>query len=793
MLRGVFVGAESGFSPNQVAGALLFVAPLAVAFTLFPPPGQRKKLGWWLTLLAALIMTVVLVLTQSRGGLIGLVLGLFVMLLLPWRWGRRLLVAGLVLLVLTVPLWINGLLSVVGGVALPDQAEGLTTLSSRTEIWMRALYGIQDFSFTGMGLGTFRVIVHLLYPLFTFPPDTDIAHAHNFFLQSALDFGLPGLVALLAIYGAAIVQVVQLWNKVVHTRTSATFVGRPWAIGFAGVLVAQSVYSQFDAVALGSRPGFLLWYCLALIFGLANFATERQLQGGQPIAVAATPPPVSQPQPIPVLDQSHRPRPRRRWVGLFAGIVLLVIVGAVLLLGGRIARDAWLTYRSAQQVAAVLRARGEPDALSRARTELGALTQNLDGLAQALAPVAPILSWLRVAPAYGPVVAAAPELVAVGREAVALASEGVETLLAHASPSAAVDAGTLAVALGPQLPNWAPRLQVLQAQIDALPIEALARLSGGQAAAAPAAAALAVAGAQLGPHLPWLLGMDAPRTYLVLVQNNDELRATGGFISAVGRVTIDQGKVTELDFADSYKFYHEGGAYPWAPQAMQEYMKVYLMVLRDANWSPHFPTAARTARVLYERETGVPVDGVIAIDQQAVLHLLGAVEPLSVPGAETPITSANFEEQVIQFWDQPLPAGGEDAAADSNTAQDWFARRKDFIPAIAAVALEKLRTGAFDFGAALRGLQTALSDRSIQVWVNNPAAQAALVQAGWAGDLRPEPGADYLAVVDTNMGYNKVDAVMARSLDYAVSWPNGPDQAGHCCANACLYPHAACR
>ncbi|MCL6482540.1 MAG: hypothetical protein K6U02_12550, partial [Firmicutes bacterium] len=48
-------------------------------------------------------------------------------------------------------------------------------------------------------------------------------------------------------------------------------------------------------------------------------------------------------------------------------------------------------------------------------------------------------------------------------------------------------------------------------------------------------------------------------------------------------------------------------------------------------------------------------------------------------------------------------------------------------------------------------------------------------ELGWDGALKPEPGADYVALVDSNMGYNKVDAVLERSMRYQVTWPDGPD------------------
>ena len=286
VLRGVFTGAESGFSGNQVAGALLYVLPLLYALALFAPAGQRlRRPAWWLVALLALYMTGVLVLTQSRAGLLGFGVGMVVVLLLPVRWGRWGLAVAGCLVVVTAPFWFNPVLNLLGGLGNAaaelggdDAALDTATLAGRQEVWSRALYGIQDFIFTGMGLGTFRAIMPVLYPMFTVGPDFDIAHAHNFFLQTALDFGLPGLMALLAMYMVAVVQIVRVWREAQPATAAlplqATW--RTWAIGLAGCLVAQTVYSQLDAVAMGSKPNFLLWFLFALTFGAANLALPNQ-------------------------------------------------------------------------------------------------------------------------------------------------------------------------------------------------------------------------------------------------------------------------------------------------------------------------------------------------------------------------------------------------------------------------------------------------------------------------------------------------------------------------------------
>jgi O-antigen ligase len=125
-----------------------------------------------------------------------------------------------------------------------------------------------------MGLGTFRVLVHLLYPMPGVPPTFDVAHAHNFFLQTGLDFGVPGLAALLLLYVAAVVQLVRLAFVPRQNPIWSPFpfvTPRVLAIGWMGCLVGQTVYSLFDAVAMGSKPNFIWWWWLALIFATANW------------------------------------------------------------------------------------------------------------------------------------------------------------------------------------------------------------------------------------------------------------------------------------------------------------------------------------------------------------------------------------------------------------------------------------------------------------------------------------------------------------------------------------------
>jgi putative inorganic carbon (hco3(-)) transporter len=261
-LAGRIDGAALGFDSNQSAGVLLFILPLVVALAvhLVQQRRWRSPLTWLLAFAAS--WTGLLILgTQSRAGILGLGVGLLVMALMIWPWGRRILLIGGPAFVLALPvLPLDRFFNRLDDAEIIASMGGTATLTGfRVEVWQQAITALHDFSFTGMGLGTFRKVIFLLYPT-SIPPTYDIAHAHNFWLQSGLDFGLPGLIALLALYLLIINTLRSGW----HTFP------RPLVIGLWGCLVAQSTYSLFDSVSMGSKPNLFFWSFCALIFALGH-------------------------------------------------------------------------------------------------------------------------------------------------------------------------------------------------------------------------------------------------------------------------------------------------------------------------------------------------------------------------------------------------------------------------------------------------------------------------------------------------------------------------------------------
>ncbi len=273
-------GAEEGFNIHEVGGSLLWVVPLALALWLWSLGGRGlrflPRLGASLALTGAVASTLgVLVLTQSRGSWAGLAVGLWAMLLVQGWPG---FVAGILLVALgggaVAYLGLGRLQEWVVRVAGPAIVP--MGLGGRVEIWSRALYGIGDFPFTGMGMNLFRRVAPVLYPLFGSPPGQDIAHAHNEFLQAALDLGVPGLVAFLALYlGVG-------WVLLRTLRRERGF-RRTLAVGVLGSLVAHGAFGCVDAVALGAKPGFLFWWLLALASGVEAERRSGHREIGKPL------------------------------------------------------------------------------------------------------------------------------------------------------------------------------------------------------------------------------------------------------------------------------------------------------------------------------------------------------------------------------------------------------------------------------------------------------------------------------------------------------------------------------
>ncbi|MGB8214182.1 MAG: DUF4012 domain-containing protein [Anaerolineales bacterium] len=270
-------------------------------------------------------------------------------------------------------------------------------------------------------------------------------------------------------------------------------------------------------------------------------------------------------------------------------------------------------------------------------------------------------------------------------------------------------------------------------------------------------------GLSIAEDFPRLMGAtsEGPKTYLLLLENEDELRPTGGLVTEVGTLLMQNGHISALTFENedltNNTLVDWSRPYPAAPWQLQQYMNSPVLLLRDTSWFTNYPTAALYAETLYSYVKGYSVNGEIAFNQQLLVNILNVIGPVSLDGVPNPIDSGN----VIDYMrTAKIPT---EADLENPTNFD----NKTFIQKLADVVIAKLMSGDFSPDRLFTVLLQALNEHDLLLKVDSPSITSLLASHRWDGAVRPEHG-DFLMAVDTNVGFNKTNAVVSSSMVYDV-------------------------
>ena len=252
---------------NVLGGAVLLPITVALSLVIAPGDGRFKVLRRVLAAVAVLVMLGMLVLAQSRGTYAALAGTLVVLLALRWPafWVLVPVGAGGALY-----LWRQGRLLPLLEVLL--KSEKIGDLNGRLEVWSRAWYAMQDFSFTGVGMGAFGSVANLLYPFFLLGPDAHVPHAHNLFLQLGVDLGFPGLIAYVALLLNLFYAAWSTWQALRKRGDWRAW----WAWGLVGSMTALVLHGLVDAVTWGTKPALLAWLMWGVIVALRRETLEEE-------------------------------------------------------------------------------------------------------------------------------------------------------------------------------------------------------------------------------------------------------------------------------------------------------------------------------------------------------------------------------------------------------------------------------------------------------------------------------------------------------------------------------------
>ena len=338
------------------------------------------------------------------------------------------------------------------------------------------------------------------------------------------------------------------------------------------------------------------------------------------------------------------------------------------------------------------------DAADLQRTTVDHIRGELTALGDRLAPIEallasdPLVSVARRIPAAAlqveaaeSLVEAGSSLVEAGRIGLGLADRVVDLREADAAdPEVALMPGLveLMATSGGQADQVAELLADARSALDAIPPDAISQIREARdLVAGPIAtyAPLLDTYRELDDVLPGLLGWGEEKRYLVLAQNPAELRPSGGYTGTVGTITLRDGAIVGQDFVDTYELsIQEGLPFVDPPDELTAYLlgEGQSWRLADANWSPDFPTVARTAAELYGIETGEQdIDGVIAITTYALDRLLDVTGPVEVPEYGVTVQPGDVTMTLLGA------TRGTDASIDG---------RKEVLDALAIETLDRL-------------------------------------------------------------------------------------------------------
>ncbi|MDE8668139.1 DUF4012 domain-containing protein [Pseudarthrobacter sp. H3Y2-7] len=264
---------------------------------------------------------------------------------------------------------------------------------------------------------------------------------------------------------------------------------------------------------------------------------------------------------------------------------------------------------------------------------------------------------------------------------------------------------------------------------------------------------------QVSRILPSMMGSNGTRDYLVLVQNNAEIRASGGLPGALAVIRVNNGTIELVGQASG----SEMGRFEPHLDVDEAQAAIYSTrvgtFISDVNLTPDFPTTAKLAKGMWERRYGGSIDGVVGIDPVVLAHILEASGPIDIapsgnvqPPSSLPsvLTSKNVVKTLLSEVYLNL---------SSNELQDAY-----FMGASHKI-FESLASGHASGPAVLKALTLSYEENRVHLWSDHQQDQSVLRTTELGGSTSgPSVGGASFGVYFNDGTGAKMDFYMRRTV-----------------------------
>lgn len=256
--------------------------------------------------------------------------------------------------------------------------------------------------------------------------------------------------------------------------------------------------------------------------------------------------------------------------------------------------------------------------------------------------------------------------------------------------------------------------------------------------------------------MPKLLGFEKEKQYLILFQNNGELRPTGGFIGSVGELSLMNGKITDLKIRDVYELDGQLKQHIEPPFVVRRFLQPHLY-LRDSNFYTDFQETASKSALIYNLETGKRPDGVIGIDFEVLKQIIGVVGPIKLRDG----TSVS-KDNAFEYIQQTIKEGNFPGSTQKKSILDEVFTQ-------VLLRLEENKNKWLDIALLAPDL---LEQKHIVVAFRETPYQAIFNANNFGGEFEDKRDRqsgiqyDFLSINEANIGVNKANIGVSRSVEY---------------------------
>jgi len=267
--------------------------------------------------------------------------------------------------------------------------------------------------------------------------------------------------------------------------------------------------------------------------------------------------------------------------------------------------------------------------------------------------------------------------------------------------------------------------------------------------------------------LPDLLGNPNPKLYLLIFQNDAELRPTGGFITAYAYLKVSKGKIEPLGSYDIYDLDARFTKNIPAPEAIKKYLEENRYYLRNMNLNPDFKLSMDTFAENLKSINGLPVfDGIIALDTKVPVELLKVLGPIGVGGW------GNFSAEIDPRCNCPQVVYALEEIADRPTSEIKVGRKAILGPLMHSILANAMGSPKHLWPKFFNLAIDAIKQKHLLFYFKEDVSQKAAEDFNAAGRIVAVPY-DYLHVNDSNFGGAKTDMFITREVDQEIENDGG--------------------